>query len=151
MGGSSPQAMVAAIVELAPYSEVTWDTLDWGAGRNGIVARGGEATFTAPKATTEKAGGMALHLARVMYDGGTAVTMGPSFAKLAQRPTAYLHPEDATGLGVGAGARITVTGSAGSATLEVAFDETLAPGTVYVPFNLGVALGDGLSVEVATA
>jgi predicted molibdopterin-dependent oxidoreductase YjgC len=147
--GSSPQAVAAGFADLVPYADVTWDALDWGGGRDGIVARGGEATFTAPKAKAEKADGLALHLARVLYDGGTAVTMGPSLAKLAPEAAAYLNPKDAAGLGLDDGDSVTLSGSAGEATLSVRFDGSLAPGTVYVPFNLGVSIGSGLSVKVA--
>jgi NADH-quinone oxidoreductase subunit G len=149
--GSSPQAVAAGFADLAPYAEVTWDALDWGAGRDGIVARGGDAAFTAPKAKAEKADGMALHLARVLYDGGTAVTMGPSLAKLAPEAAAHLNPEDAAGLGIEDGSTVKLTGSAGEATLEARLDDSLAPGTVYLPFNLGVSIGSGISVKVETA
>jgi anaerobic selenocysteine-containing dehydrogenase len=91
--------------------------------------------------------GFALHLARVLYDGGTLVTMGDSLAPLAPEPAAHLHPDDAARLGVGAGDRVTV----GGAALPVVLDPTLAPRTVYVPFNLGVALGNALDVKVEKA
>jgi hypothetical protein len=32
--------------------------------------------------------------------------------------------------------------------MPVAIDPTLAKGTVYVPFNLGTAIGNGLEVKV---
>jgi NADH-quinone oxidoreductase subunit G len=149
--GSSAQAVAAGFADLAPYAEVTWDALDWGSGRDGIVVRGGATVFSASKADNEKADGLALHLARVLYDGGTAVTMGPSLAKLAPEAAAYLNPEDAAGLGVDEGASVKLTGSAGEATLDARFDASLAPGTIYVPFNLGVTIGSGLSVKVESA
>jgi hypothetical protein len=43
-----------------------------------------------------------------------------------------------------------VTGSAGSADLEVRFDASLAAGTVYIPFNQedGWGIGPGLEVKL---
>jgi hypothetical protein len=43
---------------------------------------------------------------------------------------------------------VRLTGSAGSAELAAELDESLAMGTVYLPFNLGVSVGSGLSVKV---
>ena len=47
-----------------------------------------------------------------------------------------------------AGARVRLTGSGGTAELPAALDASLAPGTVYLPANLGVAVGSGLRVGV---
>jgi NADH-quinone oxidoreductase subunit G len=146
--GSSPEAMAARISGLAPYAAVDWDALDWGSGRDGMVTRGGDAAFSVPTAVTATSDGFSLHLARVMYDGGTAVTMGPSLAKLAPQVAAYLNSADMTRLGVAAGDQVRLTGSAGSAEVTAARDDSVAPGTVYLPFNLGVSIGSGLSVTV---
>ena len=146
--GTSPEAMATRIAELHPYAEVTWASLDWGDGRDGIVARGGDASFQAPQPPQGDDEGLSLHLARVLYDGGTTVTMGPSLAKLAPQPALYLHPEDASGLRIEEGAQVRLSGSAGSAEVPAAFDDSLARGTVYLPFNLGVSVGSGLAVTV---
>ncbi len=144
----SASALAGEIAELAPYGSVSWDALDWGRGRDGIVARGGDATYVAPPPPPGNGNGLALHLGRVLYDLGTAVAMGPSLAKLAQRPALYLHPDDASSLGVIAGERVKVNGSAGSAEVDAAFDPSLALGTVYLPFNLGVKIGSDPAVTV---
>ena len=89
-----------------------------------------------------------LHLARVLYDRGTLVQQGPSLARLAPEAVLRLHPADAARLGVADGGRVRLTGSAGSAELPAALDASLAPGTVYLPANLGVAVGGGLRVSV---
>jgi NADH-quinone oxidoreductase subunit G len=143
---SSDAALAAEIGALATHAAVTWDALDWGAGRDGIVVAGGDVAFQAPSVDTSTGNGLALHLGRVLYDRGTAVAMGPSLARLAQEPAVYLHPDDAQRLAVNGTAR--VTGSAGTAELPVRIDPSLAPGTVYVPFNLGATLGSGAAVEV---
>ena len=148
--GSSASAIAKEIAVVAPaYREVTWEGLDWGPGRDGIIASGGSFTH-APQSSARDAatGDLTLHLGRVLYDGGTIVTAGPSLAALAPEPAAHLHPDDAARLGFVAGDRVTVTGNAGSAVMPVAIDPTLAQGTVYVPFNLGAVLGNGLDVKV---
>jgi predicted molibdopterin-dependent oxidoreductase YjgC len=149
--GATAAALAKEIATVAPaYAAMSWDALDWGRGRDGIVASGG--TFTHPPSASAQdpaTGDLTLHLGRVLYDGGTIVTAGESLAGLAPEPAAYLHPDDATRLGCAAGDRVTVTGNAGSAALPVAIDRSLAKGTVYVPFNLGASIGNGLDVKVA--
>ena len=148
--GASASALAKEIATVAPaYAAVGWDALDWGTGRDGIVASGGSFTHHPAGTARDATGGdLVLHLGRVLYDGGTIVTAGPSLARLAAEPAAHLHPDDAARLGFAAGDRVTVTGNAGSAMMPVALDRTLAKGTVYVPFNLGAAIGNGLDVRV---
>ncbi len=150
IGASSADRVAKEIASLAPaYAEATWDALDWGSGRDGILADGSGFEHVPVDAGLEPAGGdTVLHLARVLYDGGTAVSMGPSLAKLAQAAAAYLHPADAERFGVVAGDTVRLGGSSGIADLEVAIDRSLAPGTVYVPFNTGAVLGTGLDVTL---
>jgi len=145
---SSAASLAADITTLALYSEVTWEALSWGGGRDGVVARGGEVSFAAPTVSKSTGNGLALHLGRVMYDDGTAVMMGPSLAKLAAEPALYLHPDDAAALKVAAGDRVSITGSVGSAEIKAALDPSLAPGTVYLPFNRGVTVGSDPAVTV---
>ena len=52
---------------------------------------------------------------------------------------------------MGAESPVRVTGSAGTADLTVRLDDSLAPGTVYLPFNLGVSIGTGAAVTVEAA
>jgi NADH-quinone oxidoreductase subunit G len=145
---SSAASLAADITTLALYGEATWEALSWGGGRDGVVARGGEISFGAPNVSKTTGNGLALHLGRVMYDGGTAVTMGPSLAKLAAKPALYLHPDDAAALKVAAGDRVSITGSSGTAEIDAALDPSLAPGTVYLPFNRGVTVGSDPAVTV---
>ncbi len=149
--GAGAAAVAKEIAAVAPaYAAVSWEALDWGAGRDGIVVGGGfthsptaSFTETAPK-------DFALHLAPVLYDDGTLLTVSESLSLLAPEPAAHLHPDDATRLGVVAGATVTVIGNAGSETLPVKIDPTLVLGTVYVPL-VGVALGNALDVTVVKA
>ncbi len=150
--GGSAAALAKEIAAVAPaYGAMSWDALDWGSGRDGIVA-GASSFVHSPAAARDPATGeFTLHLARVLYDGGTIVTSGESLAPLAPVPAAHLHPDDAARLGLAAGDRVTVTGNAGTATLPLALDSTLAPKTVYVQFNLGATLGNAIDVSIARA
>ena len=156
LGALSAEALSKEIAAVAPaYRAVTWDLLDWGEGREGVVvplAEGEqvlayEAVDAGLRATTSR---MTLHLGRVLYDDGVMTRMSPAVAGLMPDARVYLHPRDAGSLAVGPGQRAEVAGDEGSVTLEVAIDPTLAAGTVYVPFNLpGTAdLGTTNSVKV---
>ena len=150
--GGSADAIAKEIAEVAPaYRAVSWDGLDWGPGRDGIVVATGPAIPGLDAATDAAVGAFALHLGRVLYDQGTMVTAGPSLAKLRATPAAHLYPEDAARLGVTAGMTVRVRSDQGEAALAAAIDPTLAPGTVYVPFNFGSPLGAPLGVEVVPA
>jgi len=43
---------------------------------------------------------------------------------------------------------VTVKSRSGEAVIPAIIDSSLAPGTVYVPFNFGLDLGADLGVEV---
>jgi len=145
---STAESLAADISTLTPYAEITWPALDRGPGRDGIVARGGELVYSAPVASENNGSRLALHLGRVLYDCGTAVSMGPSLVGLVPQPVLYLHPDDAASLGIGVGDRVEVTGSTLSAEVEAAIDPSLAPGAAYLPFNLGVTVGSDPNVTV---
>ncbi|MCB2224320.1 MAG: NADH-quinone oxidoreductase subunit NuoG [Actinobacteria bacterium] len=154
IGAASAEALAAEIAGTAPaYAGITWEALSWGAGREGIVAPGPEGSqplAVAPEdhAPPPAARDLVLHQARVLYDRGTLTQAGPSLAKLAKEPAAYVHPEDATRFGIKAGAAVRLTGSGGSAELPVVLDPSLVAGTVYVPLHLGAALGAGLEISM---
>jgi NADH-quinone oxidoreductase subunit G len=157
LGVSSAAAVAGQITAEAPaYAGIGWEELAWGEGREGIVvpARGSQPLVYEPvdRAPAPAARDLVLHLGRVLYDHGTLTQAGPSLAKLAPQPRAYLHPSDANRLGVVEGSAVRLSGSGGEAELPAAFDAGLVPGTVYLPFNLGVSIGPGLEVglEVVT-
>ena len=56
-------------------------------------------------------------------------------AALAQEPFVEIHPADADGLGIVAGARAVVRTAAGAAELPARVTEDVARGSVFVPFN----------------
>jgi predicted molibdopterin-dependent oxidoreductase YjgC len=147
--GGPADALFKEIATVAPaYRDITWDGLAWSAGRDGIVVSSPGLPIPESGANIDSpAPGLALHVGRVLYDTGTMVTSGPSLAKLAAPPMVHLHPEDAGRRGIEDGGFATVTTDGGEVVLAVAIDPSLASGTVYVPFNFGLAIG-GINVEV---
>jgi hypothetical protein len=94
-------------------------------------------------------GSLVLHSARTMYDDGVLMRNGLSLHHLAPGAALHVHPDDASRLGLDGEA--TITAGETTATLPVIRDQSLARGTVYVPFNQpgGPSLGSDLVVEVA--
>jgi NADH-quinone oxidoreductase subunit G len=125
LGATSAAALGKEIAAVAPaYRGITWDSLVWGAGREGLVAPGPEGTSGPEYRPSEEAPApetaeWTLHLARVLYDGGTLVQAGPSLARLAPDPAIYLHPDDAGRLEIAEGSQVHLTGSKGEATLRL--------------------------------
>jgi predicted molibdopterin-dependent oxidoreductase YjgC len=156
MGFASAQAISKEISTIAPaYAGVTWDLLDWDE-RDGVVVPYGEATqplsyLPADTPGEIVKGSLVLHSARTMYDDGVLMRYGLSLHKLAPGASLHIHPDDASRMGLNGEA--TITAGDVTATLPVVRDESLARGTVYVPFNQpgGPSLGSGLLVEVAPA
>ena len=154
LGAPSAAALAKEIERVVPaYHGVTWDVLDWGEGREGLVLPidGGvqplEYIPVDPSlaATDAKFG---LHLGRVLYDDGVRTRMSPSLAALAPEAMVHLNPEDAAALGLSAGEVASIEGENGSVSLPVALDRSLGRGTVYVPANLAATAELGASVAV---
>jgi NADH-quinone oxidoreductase subunit G len=156
LGANSAATIMKEIATVAPaYAGVEWDHLDWGAGREGVVLPMAEGRQPLqyipvdPKLRVEPAR-MALHLGRVLYDDSVKVRMSPGLASVMAEARAYLHPRDAGAITAAEGQVVEVTTKHGSAELPLAFDASLAPGTVYVPANLPetALLGAALAVEI---
>ena len=147
------------IAAVAPaYRGISWDLLDWGEGRDGIVVPGPEGDqplqyIPIDPGLLSGTGRHALHLGRVLYDDGVLTRMSPSLAALAPAALIYMHPRDAGALALSEGAALDVTNEHGSITLPMALDPSLAPGTVYIPANLAetAALGASTSVVLEEA
>ena len=147
LGFASAKDIITEIAEVAPaYAGVGWDRLAVGDGRFGVVVPADGATQPVahiPVATpaSAPADGLALHLARVLYDGGLRVGLSPSLAGLAPSGAAYLSPDDAKRLGLEEGGTVTATTGQASAELPARTDSTLAAGTVYIPYQVAETAG----------
>jgi NADH-quinone oxidoreductase subunit G len=154
LGAASAEVIAKEIATVAPaYHGVSWEVLDWGAGREGMVLPIDEGIQHLEYIPVD--GGLksvdaefGLHLARVLYDDGVRVRMSPSLAPLAATACAYLNAEDALALGVDEGTEVIVESDYGSARLPAALDNSLGRGTVYVPANLAATRGLGAAVSV---
>ena len=159
MGGElvapSAEAVAKEIAEVAPaYQGISWDLLDWGAGRSGAVvplAEGSQPLEHIPvdPGVRVVSSRMTLHTSRVLFDDGVQVRHSPALAALAPEPRAYLNPRDAALLAVSDGDIVSIEGI-DRIELPVVLDSTLAPRTVYVPFNLAgtASLGAAPTVSV---
>jgi NADH-quinone oxidoreductase subunit G len=156
LGASSPEAVAKEMFTVAPaYRGISWDLLDWGAGRQGMVVptpEGEQRFHHAPVDHGLIAGGerFALHLGRVLYDGGVRNRMAPPLAALVPEPFVAMSPRDASALACAPGDPVRVEGDFGAITVQLTIDLTLAEGAVYVPANLhGTAdLGAPASVRI---
>ena len=148
---------IKEIASVAPaYAGISWDHLDWGEGRDGMVLPMAEGSQPLqyvpvdPDLRVEPAR-LALHLGRVLYDDAVRVTHEPGVG-LADGAGTRLSSTRATPAAITAteGQTVEISNDRGSAELPLAFDASLAPGTVYVPANLPETsvLGGGLAVEV---
>ncbi len=87
-GATSAEAVAKEMATVAPaYRGISWDILDWGDGRQGIVVPTGDGEQRFHHAPVDHgliAGGerFALHLGRVLYDGGVRTRMAPPLAAL---------------------------------------------------------------------
>jgi predicted molibdopterin-dependent oxidoreductase YjgC len=156
LGATTSEALMKEIVTIAPaYRGLSWDLLDWGEGREGVVVPAKEGTqplvyVPVDTGLRSTAGRFALHSGSVLYDDGVRVRMSPSLAKLAPDPFVSLHPRDAAALAVTEGDVVRVVASSGEAELPVHIDTSLAEGAVYVPANLAgtAVLGSPATVAI---
>ena len=154
IGAVSAEAISKEIAEVAPaYRGVSWDRLAFGVGREGLVVPQSEGSqplehIPVDAGVQPRARDLVLHLARVLYDDGVLVRVGPSLGKLVSVAAAHLHPEDATRLGLSGGDEVRVQTAKGKVELPVSLDDSLARGTLYVPYNLDGSEVLGAEVEV---
>jgi NADH-quinone oxidoreductase subunit G len=157
LGATSAAAIAKEIAKVAPaYHGVTWDALDWGDGREGLLLPLPDGVQHLEYIPVD--GNLAsvparfgLHLARVLYDDGVRVRMSPSLAALAPQAVLYLNAAEIKNLGAEPGDLMVIEGDGASVELPVAVDNSLGDGTAYVPANLPAtaALGSSLAVSIS--
>ena len=130
----------AEIAQVAPmYADMSWENLgeqgqQWDRealpmGKRMHAYSGGSAT------PTDKRYPYRLVVSSLLWDGGTTFSATSEMAHLASR-SARLHPHDAADLGLASGDLVEVLSVAGSIKLPLRVDDSIKPGTVFVPFSL---------------
>jgi NADH-quinone oxidoreductase subunit G len=97
--------------------------------------------WSAPRAETTAPGrdayALRLVTGRTLYDGGITVAASASLAALLPERVLLVHAHDRDRIGVEDGSEVRVTSARGSVTIPLRADPAIAPGTAYLPFNLG--------------
>lgn len=134
----SVPAVLAEIARVVPaYADVTWDQL----GNQGQQNSAKPTSNRRFQAVTLRAAGhdgqypLALVTGTRLFDGGTLVQASPAVAQLVPAPFAGLHPNDAAQLGCADGQAVTVSSPAGQVPLVVRVDESVRPGSAWVPWG----------------
>jgi NADH-quinone oxidoreductase subunit G len=140
IGLSSAQAIAKEIASVAPaYVGVTWELLEWDQREGAVVPMSGAVQpleyIPVNAVTDRRPDGLGLHLARKLYDDGSALRHSLSLAKLAPGVSVGLTADHAASLGVGEGDQVTVTMGSATVSGPVVISSALAEGTVSVPFN----------------
>jgi NADH-quinone oxidoreductase subunit G len=134
LGLESTDDIRAEIVERSPlhaaFADAAFDS------RDGVLVEGGTVTPAAREHTASPgSGSLRLVVTRSMYDLGTILRHSPSSAHLAPGTTVRLHPDDFAGLGVAAGATVTVSTSKGSVRSVALPDAGVPRGAAAMLFN----------------
>ncbi len=157
IGATSAEALTREIATVAPaYHGVTWDVLDWGEGREGMVLpiEGGTQHLQYIPVDGNLASVQArfgLHLGRVLYDDGVRTRMSPSLAALIPAAHVYMNAAEVVGLGLNPGDAALVESESGMVSLPIAVDNSLGNGAVYVPANLAETRELGAAVTVVVS
>ncbi len=157
IGATSAEALTREIATVAPaYHGVTWDVLDWGEGREGMVLpiEGGTQHLQYIPVDGNLASVQArfgLHLGRVLYDDGVRTRMSPSLAALVPAAHVYMNAAEVVGLGLNPGDVALVESESGMVSLPIAVDNSLGNGAVYVPANLAETRELGAAVTVVVS
>ena len=106
----------------------------------------------APVPTPPDAYSLRLVAARTLYDAGRMVSSCRSLAPLASEGALVVHPSDLSRIGVtGEGDDVRVTTPRGTITLPVVADAATAPGTAFMAFAQGGAVGPNDVVDISTS
>ncbi|QLQ06977.1 MAG: hypothetical protein HZY76_13650 [Anaerolineae bacterium] len=96
---------------------------------------------------------MALVSGTRLFDGGALLRASDSVAHLTPAPFVGLHPNDMQQLALNDGQTTTVSSPQGQVSLVVRSDESVRPGTAWVPWGqvgepAGVLLADKATINV---
>jgi predicted molibdopterin-dependent oxidoreductase YjgC len=141
-GYANAQAVLDEICRAAPmYDKLTWAALgsegvQWPAA--GLPA--GLRRLALPERRSLPQGGAdypyALAAGRVLFDGGTLLRQTEVAGKVAAPAAVSINPADAAREKLAGGQMATVSSAAGQLTLAVQVDESVQPGTLWIPYSL---------------
>jgi len=135
------KAITQEIGKVVPcYAGISWDAL----GDQGVQW---DAKLVAQKPTLKRAEqpvpsvgeGYDLVTGTVSYDGGDLFSLTKQMQPMAFQPSVGIHPEDALKAGLVEGAMLSVRSDLGELVLPARLDETVQPGTVWIPESLTAA------------
>jgi NADH-quinone oxidoreductase subunit G len=135
LGLESTAQIREEIAKVSPiHAAITTDALE---GREGVLVEGGDIVASASPSPVPGADAYALRLVatRSMYDTGTLLRHSPSSAHLAPGTAVRLNPADFSGLGVSAGAEVTVTSARASLRVPVVPDAGVPRGSAAMLVN----------------
>jgi predicted molibdopterin-dependent oxidoreductase YjgC len=103
----------------------------------------------APATVPPDAYSLRLVAARTLYDAGRTAASSPSVAALAPGTALTVHPNDLARIGVQSeGDDVRITSSRGTVTLPVRADAATAPGTAFIAFAQGGAVGAADLIDI---
>ncbi len=154
--GPSWEPIAPATLEAAEEAGLDTDGGDAAADETTMKARPAlhewDRVATAPAPVPPDAYSLRLVAARTLYDAGRAVSASPGIAALAPGAALVVHPNDLARVGVQTeGEQVRVTSSRGTVTLPVRADAATAPGTAFVAFAQGGAVGASDLIDIEAA
>ncbi len=172
---ASAQEVLDEITRAVPmYDKLTWAALgdegkQWPweppkaeAGRpaGGVLPTAPRRLVTPERRGAAQAGGdfpYALVAGRTLFNDGTLMRQNEVVAKVAPPAAVSINPADAGREKLAAGQLVTVSSVAGQLTLPLLLDETVQPGTLWIPYSLpgapvetllGTVASDGVGARV---
>ncbi len=129
-------AVLVEITRVVPaYADLSWD----GLGNQGRQTSAKPTTNRRFQAETLRAAGhdteypLTLVTGTRLFDGGTLIQASTTVAQLVPAPFVGIHPNDAAQQSLVVGQAVTVSSPAGQVSLTVRIDESVRPGTAWVP------------------
>lgn len=153
---SAASAVLTEIARVVPaYADLSWDALG-SQGQPGSVKPSTNRRFQAVTVRTAGHDGafpLALVSGTRLFDGGALLRASDSVAHLTPAPFVGLHPNDMQQLALNDGQTTTVSSPQGQVSLVVRSDESVRPGTAWVPWGqvgepAGVLLADKATINV---
>jgi NADH-quinone oxidoreductase chain G len=139
---ASPQAVLEEITKAVPmYEALTWAAVgdqgkQWPADSLPGPRRRLVVPSTAQAVVSSADHPYALVTGRLLYDGGTLFQTHEASRAIAVAAAARFNPQDAEREGLRDGQDVLIASPSGQLSLPVQVDESVQPGTVWIPYSL---------------